>query len=105
MPSTASTRCSFPAHPARQLAASPGYPTVIVPFGDRAQRTDDVAFPAGFDAKPAPFGVSFTGLACSEPRLHRARLRLRAGDEAARAAAGRAVGAAGTLGGLAAGFA
>ena len=26
-------------------------------------------FPEGFDAKPAPFGVSFTGLACSEPRL------------------------------------
>ena len=27
------------------------------------------AFPAGFDAKPQPFGVSFTGMACSEPRL------------------------------------
>src|SRR5205814_5659753 len=26
-------------------------------------------FPDGFDAKPAPFGVSFTGTACSEPRL------------------------------------
>jgi amidase len=26
-------------------------------------------FPAGFDAKPAPYGVSFTGTACSEPRL------------------------------------
>jgi amidase len=26
-------------------------------------------FPAGFDAKPAPFGVGFTGAACSEPRL------------------------------------
>ena len=26
-------------------------------------------FPAGFDARPAPFGVSFTGAACSEPRL------------------------------------
>jgi len=23
----------------------------------------------GFDAKPAPFGVSFTGTACSEERL------------------------------------
>jgi amidase len=27
------------------------------------------AFPAGFDPKPAPFGVTFTGMACSEPRL------------------------------------
>ena len=26
-------------------------------------------FPSGFNAKPAPFGVSFTGMACSEPRL------------------------------------
>jgi amidase len=26
-------------------------------------------FPAGFDAKPGPMGVSFTGMACSEPRL------------------------------------
>jgi amidase len=25
--------------------------------------------PAGFEAKPTPFGVSFTGGACSEPRL------------------------------------
>jgi amidase len=26
-------------------------------------------FPDGFNAKPAPFGVSFTGMACSEPKL------------------------------------
>jgi amidase len=26
-------------------------------------------FPAGFDARPAPFGVSFAGRGCSEPRL------------------------------------
>ena len=26
-------------------------------------------FPAGFNAKPGPFGVGFTGAACSEPRL------------------------------------
>jgi amidase len=25
--------------------------------------------PQGFDAKPSPFGVSFAGTACSEPRL------------------------------------
>ena len=27
------------------------------------------AFPEGFDARPAPFGIGFTGGACSEPRL------------------------------------
>jgi Asp-tRNA(Asn)/Glu-tRNA(Gln) amidotransferase A subunit family amidase len=26
-------------------------------------------FPEGFHARPAPFGVGFTGAACSEPRL------------------------------------
>jgi amidase len=25
--------------------------------------------PATFNPKPAPYGVSFTGIACSEPRL------------------------------------
>jgi amidase len=27
------------------------------------------AFPAGFEPKPAPFNVTFTGTACSEPKL------------------------------------
>jgi amidase len=27
------------------------------------------AFPEAFDPKPAPYGVSFTGLGCSEPKL------------------------------------
>jgi amidase len=45
-----------------------GYPTVIVPFGTVAN-TAVPPFPGGFDAAPQPFGVSFTGLACSEPRL------------------------------------
>jgi amidase len=26
-------------------------------------------YPAGFNAKPMPYGVGFTGAACSEPRL------------------------------------
>jgi amidase len=26
-------------------------------------------YPAGFNAEPMPFGVGFTGAACSEPRL------------------------------------
>jgi amidase len=50
------------------VAARPGYPTVIVPFG-AVPNGGPGAFPAGFDPKPAPFGVSFTGPACSEPRL------------------------------------
>ena len=58
----------FPAASGAGIAARPGYPTVIVPFG-RVPNTPSPPFPAGFDARPAPFGVSFTGLPCSEPRL------------------------------------
>jgi amidase len=50
------------------LAAKPGYPTVIVPFA-LVPNAPTPAFPAGFNAKPGPMGVSFTGMACSEPRL------------------------------------
>ncbi len=58
----------FPGASGAAIAARPGYPTVIVPFG-RVPNAPTPAFPAGFDAKPAPFGVSFTGMGCSEPRL------------------------------------
>ena len=58
----------FPGASGAGIAAKPGYPTVIVPFATGAERAD-AAVPGGFDAKPAPFGVSFTGMACSEPRL------------------------------------
>ena len=50
------------------IAAKPGYPTVIVPFGMVANAPKP-PFPDSFNARPAPFGVSFTGTACSEPRL------------------------------------
>ena len=50
------------------VAAKPGYPTVIVPFA-RVPNVVTPPFPPGFDAKPSPVGVSFTGGACSEPRL------------------------------------
>jgi amidase len=50
------------------LAARAGYPIVVVPFS-MVPNAPTPAFPAGFDAKPAPFGVGFTGTACSEPRL------------------------------------
>jgi len=58
----------FPGASGASIAAKPGYPTVIVPFG-MIPNAPTPPFPAGFDAKPSPFGVSFTGMACSEPRL------------------------------------
>ena len=58
----------FPGGSGASIAARPGYPTVIVPVGLIPNRPT-VAFPDGFAAKPQPYGVSFTGLACSEPRL------------------------------------
>lgn len=58
----------FPGSSGASIAARPGYPTVIVPFG-MVPNAPTPPFPDGFDVKPAPFGVSFTGLACSEPRL------------------------------------
>ena len=58
----------FPGASGYAIAATPGYPTVIVPFAT-IPNDRSTAFPAKFDARPSPFGVSFTGLACSEPRL------------------------------------
>lgn len=58
----------FPGSSGAGIAAKPGYPTVIVPFGT-VPNAPNPPFPEGFDAKPAPYGVSFTGVACSEPRL------------------------------------
>ena len=45
-----------------------------LPDGDRAVRDDRRTrrrrhSRSGFEARPAPYGVSFTGMACSEPRL------------------------------------
>jgi amidase len=56
----------FPGSSGSALAARPGYPTIIVPF---AMLPNATPLPEGFDPKPGPFGVSFTGMACSEPRL------------------------------------
>ena len=61
----------FPGVTSANIAARVGYPSVTVPYafvpvplGTGAQ-----AFPPGFDPKPAPFNVTFTGRACSEPTL------------------------------------
>jgi amidase len=45
----------FPGARGADIAARPGYPTVIVPFG--------------LEGGTSPLGMSFTGMACSEPRL------------------------------------
>ena len=58
----------FPGSSGAGISARPGYPTVIVPFGF-IDTEPDPQMPAGFDSKPRPFGVSFAGMACSEPRL------------------------------------
>ena len=58
----------FPGASGAAIAAKPGYPTVIVPFG-LIPNAPTPAFPDGFNAKPVPYGVSFTGTACSEGRL------------------------------------
>jgi amidase len=50
------------------LAARAGYPIIVVPFG-MVPNAPTPAFPDRFNARPAPFGVGFTGTACSEPRL------------------------------------
>ncbi len=50
------------------LASRAGYPIIAVPFG-MVPNAPTPAFPAGFTAKPAPFGVTFTGASCSEPTL------------------------------------
>ncbi len=58
----------FPGPRGANLAARPGYPTVMVPFGTVAT-IPDPPFPDGFDPAPLALGVSFTGSACAEPRL------------------------------------
>ncbi len=60
----------FPGSSGANVAARPGYPSVIVPFAT-IPNAPTPAFPEGFNAKPSPFGVTFTGMACSEPTLLR----------------------------------
>ena len=58
----------FPGASGAAIAAKPGYPTVIVPFGT-VPNAPTPSFPDGFEARPGPYGVSFAGMACAEPRL------------------------------------
>jgi amidase len=50
------------------LAARSGYPIIVVPFA-MVPNAPTPPLPDGFNAKPAPYGVGFTGTACSEPKL------------------------------------
>jgi amidase len=59
----------FPGANLNGIAAKAGYPVVVVPFGLVPNAPANAPFPPGFDAKPGPFGVSFVGLACSEPKV------------------------------------
>jgi amidase len=61
----------FPGVSSAGIGARPGYPTVTVPYGfvPVPPGTGATAFPAGFEPKPAPLNVSFTGTACAEPKL------------------------------------
>ncbi|HEX6164977.1 MAG TPA: amidase family protein, partial [Vicinamibacterales bacterium] len=67
----------FPGASGAAIAAKPGYPTVIVPFGLFVPQPPPpggpgpapAPYPDGFKLAPAPYGVSFTATACSEPRL------------------------------------
>ena len=61
----------FPGVSSAGIAARPGYPTVTVPYAlvPVVVPPGQPQFPAGFEPRPAPFNVSFTGTACSEPKL------------------------------------
>lgn len=50
------------------MAARAGYPIITVPYG-LVPNAPTPRLPDGFNARPAPFGVAFTGRACAEPRL------------------------------------
>jgi len=58
----------FPANRGANIAARAGYPSIVVP-GGFVVNAPVPDFPAGFNALPAPYGVTFSGRAFSEPRL------------------------------------
>ena len=60
----------FPGVASANIGARPGYPTVTVPYTFiPVPAAAANPFPTGFTPKPAPYGVSFTAGACSEPKL------------------------------------
>ena len=59
----------FPGSSSAGIAAKAGFPTVIVPLGFIPNVPAGAALPADFNPLPQPYGIGFTGTACSEPRL------------------------------------
>src|SRR5256712_492233 len=66
----------FPANRGANAPARAGYPSIVVPAGFVANPAvapppflPPTPFPDGFNAKPAPYGVTFSGPAFSEPKL------------------------------------
>ena len=67
----------FPANNGANIAARAGYPSITVPGGFYVNPPAPIStllspptpFPVGFDAQPAPYGVTFSGPAFSEGRL------------------------------------
>ena len=57
----------FPASSGAALGAKAGYPSVIVPLG--LIPANAASYPPGFNPKPQPYGLTFTGMKCSEPKL------------------------------------
>ncbi len=58
----------FPANRGANIAARAGYPSIVVP-GGFVDNTASPPFPPDFVPEPAPYGVTFSGPAFSEPRL------------------------------------
>jgi amidase len=57
----------FPGSSSAGIAAKAGHPTVIVPLGFIPNTPANL--PAGFNPQNQPYGIGFTGTACTEPRL------------------------------------
>jgi amidase len=58
----------FPGMRGSGFLAKAGYPSVTVPFGLVA---NGEGYPAGFEPRPMPMGITFSAGACSEPALLR----------------------------------
>jgi amidase len=59
----------FPRNQGAAAPAKAGYPSIVVPGGFAPVPAQTPPFPAGFVPESAPFGVTFSGRAFSEPRL------------------------------------
>jgi len=66
----------FPANRGANAPARAGYPSIVVPAGFVVNPAvapppflPPTPFPDGFNANPAPYGVTFSGPAFSEPKL------------------------------------